>query len=57
MYLIGVLSGTAALLVSYLSSQEAAIAAAVAFAALLGGILFLERAPFEPQRPELKKAS
>jgi UDP-GlcNAc:undecaprenyl-phosphate GlcNAc-1-phosphate transferase len=57
MYLIGVLSGTAALLVSYLSSQEAAIAAAVAFAALLGAIIFLERAPFEPQRPEMKKAS
>jgi UDP-GlcNAc:undecaprenyl-phosphate GlcNAc-1-phosphate transferase len=57
MYLIGALSGSAALLVSYLSSGGAAIAAGIAFATLLGGIIFLESAPFERQRPELKKAA
>jgi len=56
MYLIGAFSGSAALLVSYLSSHGAAIAAGIAFAVLLGGIIFLESAPFERQRPELKKA-
>jgi len=56
MYLIGAFSGYSALLVTYLSSHGAAIAAGIAFAVLLGGIIFLESAPFERQRPELKKA-
>ena len=57
MYLIGAISGAAALLVSFLSSSEAAIAAGVAFIILLGGIIFLERSPYERQHSQLNKAT
>lgn len=49
LYGVGALSGVAAVLVSYLSSKGALLAAIVAVATVLGGVAFLERAPFERQ--------
>jgi UDP-GlcNAc:undecaprenyl-phosphate/decaprenyl-phosphate GlcNAc-1-phosphate transferase len=52
MYLVGILSGGAGLLVSYLSLVGAAAVAALAFVCIVIGIAFLERAPYEQQRPK-----
>lgn len=52
MYLLGLLSGGAAILVSYLSVSGAVLAAAVASAAVFAGVALLERAPFERQVPK-----
>src|ERR1700675_1552676 len=49
MYFLGVLSGGAAVLVSYLQPTAAVLVALVAFAIVLGGVLLLERAPYERQ--------
>ncbi|MGC2231913.1 MAG: MraY family glycosyltransferase, partial [Candidatus Acidiferrum sp.] len=49
MYLLGFLSGGAAVLVSYLSPLGAVLVAVLAFAAVLAGVIFLERAPYERQ--------
>ncbi len=49
LYLLGALSGGAALLVSYLSPRGAMLLGALALALVLAGIAFLERAPFERQ--------
>jgi UDP-GlcNAc:undecaprenyl-phosphate/decaprenyl-phosphate GlcNAc-1-phosphate transferase len=57
MYFIGAVSGAAALLVSYLSIRGAAILGCVALVLLSVGIVFLESAPFERQRPEIKEAA
>jgi len=49
MYILGLLSGGAALLVSYLQPFAAVLVAVVASLFLLCGVLFLERAPYERQ--------
>lgn len=49
MYFLGLLSGGAAVLVSYLQPVAAVLVALVAFAVVLGGVMFLERAPYERQ--------
>jgi UDP-GlcNAc:undecaprenyl-phosphate/decaprenyl-phosphate GlcNAc-1-phosphate transferase len=49
MYMIGLLSGGAAVLVTYLPVRGAIITATVGFAVLAGGIAFLEHAPYERQ--------
>ena len=50
MYLLGVLGGSAALLVSYLSTWNAAVVALLVVALLLAAIAGLERAPYERQK-------
>ena len=52
MYLLGLLSGGAAILVSYLSVNGAVLAAALASGVVLAGVALLERAPFERQVPK-----
>ncbi|MGC0775498.1 MAG: MraY family glycosyltransferase [Candidatus Acidiferrum sp.] len=52
LYLLGFLSGGAAVLVSYLPPLAAVLVAVLAFAAVLGGVIFLERAPYERQAPK-----
>src|SRR5271154_4674829 len=49
LYLLGALSGGAAVLVSYLRVRGAVIAAIVMVLLVLGGVAFLERAPYEHQ--------
>jgi UDP-GlcNAc:undecaprenyl-phosphate GlcNAc-1-phosphate transferase len=49
MYIFGLLSGGAAVLVSYLQPLAAVLVAVVAFAVALYGVMFLERAPYERQ--------
>jgi UDP-GlcNAc:undecaprenyl-phosphate GlcNAc-1-phosphate transferase len=49
LYLLGALSGGAAVLVSYLPARGALIAAAVTLLLVLAGVAFLERAPYERQ--------
>lgn len=49
LYLLGLLSGGAAVLVSYLPPFAAAVVALLAFAIVLSGVFFLERAPYERQ--------
>jgi UDP-GlcNAc:undecaprenyl-phosphate GlcNAc-1-phosphate transferase len=50
MYLLGVLGGSAALLVSYLSTWMAAVVALLVVALMLAAIAGLERAPYERQK-------
>jgi len=50
MYLLGVLGGSAALLVSYLSTWNAAVVALLVVALMLAAIVGLERAPYERQK-------
>lgn len=52
MYALGLLSGGAAVLVSYLSALGAILVATLASAIVLGGVAFLERAPYERQMPK-----
>jgi UDP-GlcNAc:undecaprenyl-phosphate GlcNAc-1-phosphate transferase len=49
MYFLGLLSGGAAVLVSYLQPIAAVLVALFAFATALGGVMLLERAPYERQ--------
>jgi UDP-GlcNAc:undecaprenyl-phosphate/decaprenyl-phosphate GlcNAc-1-phosphate transferase len=49
MYILGLLSGAAAVLVSDLTPAAAAFVAAVAFTSVLVGVIFLEGAPYERQ--------
>jgi UDP-GlcNAc:undecaprenyl-phosphate GlcNAc-1-phosphate transferase len=49
MYIIGLLSGGAAVLVSYLAPAAAAAVAAIALISVLAGVIFLEGAPYERQ--------
>jgi UDP-GlcNAc:undecaprenyl-phosphate GlcNAc-1-phosphate transferase len=49
MYFLGLLSGGAAVLVSYLQPIAAVLVALLAFAIVLGGVTLLERAPYERQ--------
>jgi UDP-GlcNAc:undecaprenyl-phosphate GlcNAc-1-phosphate transferase len=50
LYLLGAFSGGAAVLVSYLPSQGAAIVGVIALALIFAGVAFLEHAPYERQR-------
>jgi UDP-GlcNAc:undecaprenyl-phosphate GlcNAc-1-phosphate transferase len=52
LYVVGAASGSAALLVNYLSKRGAALIAIAAAAVVLAGIVLLERAPFERQSRE-----
>jgi UDP-GlcNAc:undecaprenyl-phosphate GlcNAc-1-phosphate transferase len=49
LYLLGVFSGGAAVLVSYLSTKGALIVSAFALTVVFLGVIFLERAPYERQ--------
>ncbi len=49
LYFLGLLSGGAAVLVSYLPPLAAVLVAVVAFTIVLVGVMFLERAPYERQ--------
>ena len=49
MYLLGAISGGAAVLVTYLSPASALTVAVVAIATTLAGVALLEQAPYEPQ--------
>jgi UDP-GlcNAc:undecaprenyl-phosphate/decaprenyl-phosphate GlcNAc-1-phosphate transferase len=49
MYLLGLISGGAAILVSYLAPLRAVLVAVLASAVVLIGVVFLERAPYERQ--------
>src|ERR1700688_2826936 len=49
MYFLGLLSGGTAVLVSYLQPMAAVLVALIAFAIVLGGVMLLERAPYERQ--------
>jgi len=53
-YLIGAISGSAAILVTYLSNQSAALVGLAVIVAMLLAIAWLERAPYEKQE---RKAS
>src|SRR5580765_2303342 len=48
-YLIGAISGSLAILVSYLSTKQAFLVAGATVVAALAGIAYLERAPYERQ--------
>jgi UDP-GlcNAc:undecaprenyl-phosphate/decaprenyl-phosphate GlcNAc-1-phosphate transferase len=50
MYSLGVVTGGAAVLVTYLSSAGAVTVAVVAVATTLAGVALLEQAPYEPQK-------
>ncbi len=54
MYLVGAISGSLAILVSYLSTARTTVLALAVVAAVLTGVALLERAPYERQA---KKAS
>src|SRR5499427_5629026 len=49
MYLVGAISGSIAILVSYLSTMQAIITTTIAVFAALAGVVLLERAPYERQ--------
>jgi len=49
LYLLGAISGGAAVLVGYLSARAAILAAVVTVVLVLSGVAFLERAPYERQ--------
>jgi UDP-GlcNAc:undecaprenyl-phosphate GlcNAc-1-phosphate transferase len=49
MYILGLLSGGAAILVSYMAPAAAALVAAFALIGVLFGVIFLEGAPYERQ--------
>jgi UDP-GlcNAc:undecaprenyl-phosphate GlcNAc-1-phosphate transferase len=49
MYILGLLSGGAAVIVSYLQPMAAVIVAVIASAVVLTGVFLLERAPYERQ--------
>lgn len=52
MYALGLLTGSAAVLVSYLSPTGAILTAAIVSGAVLAGVALLERAPYERQVPK-----
>ncbi|HYL61421.1 MAG TPA: MraY family glycosyltransferase [Candidatus Methylomirabilis sp.] len=49
LYFLGLISGAAAVLVSYLAPLGAIVIAVLAFAVVFAGVAFLERAPYERQ--------
>jgi UDP-GlcNAc:undecaprenyl-phosphate GlcNAc-1-phosphate transferase len=52
LYMLGVVSGGAAVLVSYLSTRGALYVGSIAFAIVFLGVAYLERAPYERQAPK-----
>ncbi|HXJ38950.1 MAG TPA: MraY family glycosyltransferase [Bryobacteraceae bacterium] len=52
LYLLGLLCGSAAVLVSYLPPLASILLALLAFATVFAGVIFLERAPYERQAPK-----
>lgn len=57
MYLLGAVSGSLAILVSYVTTVQAIIVAITVLAAGLAGTTFLERAPYERQAKKIPAAS
>jgi UDP-GlcNAc:undecaprenyl-phosphate GlcNAc-1-phosphate transferase len=57
MYLAGALCGGAGILVTYLTTRQAAMLGAAVFVLMLPGILLLERAPYEKQKTSGKTAT
>jgi len=57
LYLLGVLGGGAAVLVSYLSTRGTIVVAALTLAVIFCGVAFLERAPYERQVQKSASAS
>src|SRR2546425_410959 len=57
MYALGAVSGGTAIFVSYLSARGALLAASVAAALLLAGVVLLERAPYERQVAKAETAA
>jgi len=49
MYLLGAISGSLAILVSYLSTKQAIVCVTLVMFAALAGVMLLERAPYERQ--------
>jgi UDP-GlcNAc:undecaprenyl-phosphate/decaprenyl-phosphate GlcNAc-1-phosphate transferase len=49
LYVLGALGGSAAIIVSYLSTRGASFLAASTLAAIFLGVVYLERAPYERQ--------
>jgi UDP-GlcNAc:undecaprenyl-phosphate/decaprenyl-phosphate GlcNAc-1-phosphate transferase len=56
MYIVGAVSGALAILVTYLSIPVSLMVLAVALLLVAAGIVFLERAPYERQRPKAAPA-
>jgi UDP-GlcNAc:undecaprenyl-phosphate/decaprenyl-phosphate GlcNAc-1-phosphate transferase len=56
MYLLGAVSGGAAVLVTYLSPAGALTVAVVAIATTVAGVALLEQAPYEPQKRKSSEA-
>jgi hypothetical protein len=52
MYLAGAICGSAGVVVTYLSTAQAAVVGVVVLAAMLVAIAWLERAPYERQKPK-----
>jgi UDP-GlcNAc:undecaprenyl-phosphate GlcNAc-1-phosphate transferase len=57
LYLLGALGGSAAAIVSYLSTGGAIVVGALTLAIIFFGVVYLERAPFERQAPKTSPAS
>jgi disulfide bond formation protein DsbB len=57
MYILGVVSGALALLVSYQSIPISLVVLAIALLAALAGIAYLERAPYERQQSKAASAA
>jgi UDP-GlcNAc:undecaprenyl-phosphate GlcNAc-1-phosphate transferase len=57
MYLVGAISGSLAILVSYLSTKQAIVTTVVAVLAVMAGVALLERAPYERQVKKSATAS
>jgi UDP-GlcNAc:undecaprenyl-phosphate GlcNAc-1-phosphate transferase len=57
LYLLGALGGSAAVIVSYLSTRGAVLVGALTLAIIFLGVVYLERAPFERQARKTSAAS
>lgn len=57
MYLAGAICGTAGVVVTYLSTGRAAMVGVAVLVAMLVAIAWLERAPYERQKPESDRAT
>jgi UDP-GlcNAc:undecaprenyl-phosphate GlcNAc-1-phosphate transferase len=57
LYLLGAIGGGAAVLVSYLSGRGAVIVGSITLVIIFTGVAFLERAPYERQKPKTTPAT
>jgi UDP-GlcNAc:undecaprenyl-phosphate/decaprenyl-phosphate GlcNAc-1-phosphate transferase len=57
LYLLGALGGSAAVIVTYLSTSGAVLVGALTLAIIFLGVVYLERAPFERQARETSAQS